>query len=118
MLRFMGRWSEAREDEAGEALFSFYCASLTCYSRFQSLILLAYVTCCGRRHEAHLLYRRGKTVNQVAEHLGISPQTATRWLSEPLPTVPTWARRALRELDEYGEEDVTEALYEPWCAAC
>jgi hypothetical protein len=117
-MLFMGGWSQSREDEAGEALFAFYCASLSFYSRFQSLILLAYVTCCGRRHEAHALYRGGKSVYQVADALGISPQTATRWLSQPLPRVPSWARRALEELEEYGAEDVVEALSEPWGIAC
>ena len=110
--------SQYMESEAGEALFAFYCASLAYYTRFQSLILLAYVTCCGRRHEAHQLYRSGRTLREVAEILGVSPMTATRWVREPLPTVPSWARRALRELEEYGEEDVTEALCLPWAAAC
>jgi hypothetical protein len=105
------------ETEAEEALFAFYCSSLCTYSRFEALLLLAYVTHCGRRHEAHELARAGHSANTVAERLGISPQTAARWMREPLPSVPRWARSALSELDEYQVDDVLDALGRPWRAA-
>ena len=108
---------QTSEWEADQALFAFYCSSLCTFSRFESLLLLAYVTHCGRRHDAHELARDGKSHNTIAERLGISPQTAARWLREPLPTVPVWARAALRELDEYQIEEVAEALCRPWSRA-
>ena len=109
---------ETREREAEEALYSFYVSSLSCYSRFQALLLLAYVTYCGRRTEAHKLRREGKSETQIARALMVSPQTVSRWLWDGPPRVPTWARRALRELSDYRAEDVAEELSIPWQAAC
>ena len=109
---------QTREREAEEALYSFYVSSLSCFSRFQALLLLAYVAYCGRRSEAHELKRAGKSEAQIARALRVSPQTVERWLWDGPPRVPTWARRALRELDEYRVEDVAEELSTPWRAAC
>lgn len=114
----MGTTSRLRDREVDEALFSFYCSSLTRYSRFQSLLLLAYVTYCGKRTEAHALRREGKTVSQIARTLGVSNETASRWLWDGPPRVPSWAKRALRELDDYQISDVADELSDPWRAAC
>ena len=114
----MGTTEARRDREAEEALFSFYCASLTCFTRFQSLLLLAYVTCCGRRTEAHDLRRQGKTPAQIAGRLCVSTETVTRWLWDGPPKVPTWAQRALRELDEYQAEEVVDELAARWQDAC
>lgn len=109
---------QAREREAEKALFSFYVSSLSCFGRFEALLLLAYVTCCSRKAEAYALRRAGKSPTQIARALSVSPETVSRWLWDGPPRVPSWARRALRELDEYGEEDVVEALSVPWANAC
>lgn len=114
----MGSTQARRDREVDEALFSFYCASLACYSRFQSLLLLAYVTFCGKRTEAHALRREGKTVSQIARAFSVSNETVSRWLRDGPPRVPSWARRALQELDEYRIEDVADELTDPWRAAC
>lgn len=114
----MGSTQARRDREVDEALFSFYVAALSCYTRFQALLLLAYLTCCGKRAEAHALKRSGKTVSQIARAFGVSDATAARWLWDGPPHVPSWARRALRELDEYRLEEVAEELAEPWRAAC
>lgn len=113
----MSTTSAHRDREADEALFSFYCAALSRFTRFQALLLLAYVTYCGQRAEANALRRRGKSASQIARELYVSSETVSRWLWDGPPRVPSWARRALRELDEYRAEEVVEELTCPWRAA-
>lgn len=106
------------EHEAEEALFSFYVSALSYYGRFHALLLLAYVTYCGRRHEAHALRARGKRLADIAHALEVSIGTAHSLVHEPLPTVPPWADCLLSELRQYSEEDVVAELSGAWAVAC
>lgn len=110
--------NQERDREAGEALFSFYVSALSYYGRFQALLLLAYVTYCGRRHEAHALRNKGRRLQEIANALEVSVGTAHALVHEPLPTVPAWAECLLGELREYSEEDVVLELSGSWAVAC
>ena len=116
----MGReTSSERDQEAEEALFSFYVSALSYYGRFHALLLLAYVAYCGHRHEAHAMRQQGKRLQDIAHALEVSIGTAHALVHEPLPTVPAWAECLLSELRQYSEEDVAEELLcAPWGVAC
>ena len=107
-----------REREAEEALFSFYASALALYGRLEALLLLAHVTRCSRRREACAMARRGASHTCISRTLGISKSTVSRWLWDGPPRVPSWARSALSELDEYPVSDVRDALYDRWARAC